>query len=85
MLTECIDDLENKGMIYELIIVNDCSKDKTSEIVSSFFNYKGKEVDIKIVELNKNRGKGGAVRIGALLAVGEVVLMADADGATTFH
>ena len=51
MLKECIDDLENKGMIYELIIVNHCSKDKTTEIVSNFFNYKGKEVDIKILEL----------------------------------
>jgi glycosyltransferase involved in cell wall biosynthesis len=30
MLEECIEDLESKGFNYEVIVVNDCSKDKTT-------------------------------------------------------
>jgi len=36
------------------------------------------------IRLKKNAGKGGAVRMGALHAVGEYILMVDADGATRF-
>jgi dolichyl-phosphate beta-glucosyltransferase len=37
-----------------------------------------------VVEYPKNRGKGGAVRAGMTVAIGERILMVDADGATTF-
>ncbi len=37
-----------------------------------------------VVEYPKNRGKGGAVRAGMSIAQGEMQLMVDADGATTF-
>lgn len=37
-----------------------------------------------VVEYPKNRGKGGAVRAGMAAAIGDRVLMVDADGATTF-
>ena len=41
-------------------------------------------LNLVVVEYPKNRGKGGAVRAGMAVARGEVVLMVDADGATTF-
>jgi dolichyl-phosphate beta-glucosyltransferase len=50
-------------------------------VVSEFFH---KDIDIKIVEYCHNRGKGGAIRLGGLLAKGKNILMADADGATKF-
>ncbi len=37
---------------------------------------------IRLCQLYKNKGKGGAVRMGMLRARGEYILMADADGAT---
>mgnify|MGYP002146214502 FL=1 len=37
-----------------------------------------------VVEYPKNRGKGGAVRAGMAAAIGDRILMVDADGATTF-
>jgi dolichyl-phosphate beta-glucosyltransferase len=40
--------------------------------------------NLYVVEYPKNRGKGGAVRAGMAVAVGERILMVDADGATTF-
>ncbi|XP_068123189.1 dolichyl-phosphate beta-glucosyltransferase isoform X2 [Hyperolius riggenbachi] len=39
---------------------------------------------VRVLTLVKNRGKGGAVRMGTLVARGKAVLMADADGATKF-
>lgn len=66
---------------FEIIVVDDCSKDKTVEV---FENYKKKNTDVKmsLVPVKPNRGKGFAVRSGFLNASGDYVLMADGDGAT---
>ncbi|RHY43067.1 hypothetical protein DYB37_004739 [Aphanomyces astaci] len=70
---------------YEIIVVDDCSTDSTVEVVE-------REVDrlatstspsvLKLLRLDVNRGKGGAVRCGVLRAAGELILMVDADNAT---
>ena len=39
---------------------------------------------VRVLTLEANRGKGGAVRLGMLSARGRTLLMADADGATKF-
>ncbi|KAF6083672.1 ALG5 dolichyl-phosphate beta-glucosyltransferase [Phyllostomus discolor] len=39
---------------------------------------------VRVVTLVKNRGKGGAVKMGVFSSRGERILMADADGATRF-
>ncbi|XP_040847435.1 dolichyl-phosphate beta-glucosyltransferase isoform X2 [Ochotona curzoniae] len=39
---------------------------------------------VRVIKLVKNRGKGGAVRMGVFSSRGEKILMADADGATKF-
>lgn len=39
---------------------------------------------IRVLTFEKNRGKGGAVRLGMLSARGRDLLFADADGATKF-
>uniref|UniRef100_A0A8C8X619 Dolichyl-phosphate beta-glucosyltransferase n=1 Tax=Panthera leo TaxID=9689 RepID=A0A8C8X619_PANLE len=39
---------------------------------------------VRVITLVKNRGKGGAVRMGIFSSRGEKILMADADGATKF-
>lgn len=85
MLEECISSLQEHKIVYEIIIVNDCSKDKTREKALEYVEYKGQKVDLKVVMLEVNRGKGGAIRLGGLLARGQQVLMADADGATRFN
>jgi dolichyl-phosphate beta-glucosyltransferase len=49
-----------------------------------FSSFNGREIDLKVVEYERNKGKGGAVRIGMLIARGDNALMVDADGATRF-
>jgi glycosyltransferase involved in cell wall biosynthesis len=56
----------------EIIIVNDGSMDKTHEIAS-------KLQGVKYIKLERNMGKGVAVRTGIAKATGEIVLIQDAD------
>jgi len=83
MLDECLQFLDKRGDKYEVIIVDDGSKDKTSEIGHRYTKRFGSE-KVRVLTLAQNRGKGGAVRMGMLKARGEKLLFADADGATTF-
>ncbi|KFO28692.1 Dolichyl-phosphate beta-glucosyltransferase [Fukomys damarensis] len=39
---------------------------------------------VRVITLMKNRGKGGAIRMGVFSSRGKKILMADADGATKF-
>ncbi|KAI8874585.1 glycosyltransferase family 2 protein, partial [Backusella circina FSU 941] len=83
MLTEAIEYLSERKDDYEIIIVDDGSRDDTVEVVSAFAKTR-LDVDIRILALEKNRGKGGAVTQGVLAARGKYCLMVDADGATRF-
>lgn len=60
---------------YEIIVVDDCSQDNTSEISLKYEN-------VKILKNSKNMGKGYSVRRGILCAKYELVLFTDADLAT---
>jgi dolichyl-phosphate beta-glucosyltransferase len=60
----------------EIIVVNDCSRDNTADIVRS---YMGKNPRLRMLENPGNRGKGYGVRNGMLHANGEILLFSDAD------
>ncbi len=47
---------------YEVIIVNDGSPDKTAEVAMQLVERYGTE-KVRLLDLAKNRGKGGAVRL----------------------
>lgn len=59
----------------ELIIVDDFSTDGTREILKGFTGVKG----VKIHFHEKNMGKGAALRTGFSKAVGDIILIQDAD------
>jgi len=65
---------------YEILFVNDGSKDNTASVVR---NMAKMVKNLKLVDLKENVGKGGAVKQGMLLAAGRVRLFTDADNSTS--
>lgn len=88
MMDEALEYLEErkkklKSFTYEVIVVDDGSKDKTTQTAQSYCNKYGSD-KIRVLTLAKNRGKGGAIRLGMFSARGHYLLFADADGASKF-
>src|SRR5215813_6461976 len=67
------------GAAHEVVVVDDGSRDRLREVLNPFT-----KIWPQLVVLCHayNRGKGSAVRTGMLAARGELLLFADADGAT---
>jgi len=69
---------------FEILIVDDGSTDSTAAAALKLTAKDYPKANIRVVQLERNRGKGGAVRHGMLHARGRRLLMADADGASRF-
>eukprot|EP01119_Soliformovum_irregulare_P022892 TRINITY_DN7904_c0_g1_i1.p1 TRINITY_DN7904_c0_g1~~TRINITY_DN7904_c0_g1_i1.p1 ORF type:complete len:320 (-),score=92.83 TRINITY_DN7904_c0_g1_i1:13-972(-) len=72
---------KDPNFTYEIIVVDDGSRDDTSNIGKSFSKLESTK-NVRVLTLLENRGKGGAVLRGAICARGRYILFADADGAT---
>lgn len=66
MLEECLEFLEAKSKTstfsYEVIVVNDGSKDGTAKVAQDYAKKYGVD-KVRLLNLVENRGKGGAVRL----------------------
>ncbi len=62
--------------LLELIIVDDCSKDKTPQIAQTLAE---QDIRIKYVRQTNNGGKTEALKTGFALSKGEIVIVQDAD------
>ena len=65
-------DLTPLGLEKELIVVDDCSRDRTAAIAET-------HAGVRVHRQPRNGGKGAAVRTGIGLATGEYLLIQDAD------
>ncbi len=67
--------IQNSGITnYEIIIVDDCSTDKSKEILKSL-NFE----KLKVIFHDKNKGKGAALKTGFNEAKGDICIIQDAD------
>lgn len=65
-------DLSTLGLAMDVVVVDDCSKDRTAEIVAAV-------AGVRLIRLERNGGKGGAVRAGIAAATGDLLIIQDAD------
>jgi len=64
--------MQKIGFKYEIIVVDDCSADRSLEI--------SKSRGVKVFSLKKHMGKGYALRAGFAKAKGEIIVTIDSDG-----
>jgi dolichyl-phosphate beta-glucosyltransferase len=72
-----------RDFTYEVIVVDDGSTDATTQVALNY-SFKYGTDKVRVLTLARNRGKGGAIRLGVLSSRGSLILFADADGATKF-
>ena len=66
------------GMTMELVVVNDCSKDRTGDIVQDWKNMHP-DITLSYHFHEVNKGKGAALHTGIAQAKGDLIIVQDAD------
>lgn len=78
-LIKAIEFLDSSQYSYEIIVVDDGSRDATIAKAIQF------EPKVRVISQPRNMGKGAAVRTGMLASVGDVCFFTDADFSTPIH
>ena len=73
-ILERINESKIENFDFEIIIINDGSDDDTLNVIKE-----NSDLYDKVINLDKNRGKGYAVKSGLKIATGDYVIFQDAD------
>lgn len=72
VIEETVQVMESLGSPYEIIVVDDGSRDRTREVASKY--------KVTVLSNGRNMGKGYALRKGLQHANGDIIITIDADG-----
>jgi glycosyltransferase involved in cell wall biosynthesis len=72
-IISAVEKADTLGLAKQIILIDDCSKDKSREILKKY------ESIHTVVYHKKNQGKGGALQTGFKNATGDIILIQDAD------
>jgi dolichyl-phosphate beta-glucosyltransferase len=67
---------DGRGEEIELLVIDDGSRDATVAVAEQFGE------PVRVLRLERNRGKGAALRMGVLASTGDTLLLTDADLST---
>jgi len=70
--------LDIPGIEIEITVVNDCSTDDTKALVEKFISEQT-GIEVKLLDQEKNQGKGAAIHRGIKEASGDYLVIQDAD------
>lgn len=76
-LERAVEYLSRQGVSYEVLVVDDGSRDRTVEVAEAFAGR-----GVRVIRHERNRGKGAAIKTGLLASSGDRVLLSDADAST---
>jgi dolichyl-phosphate beta-glucosyltransferase len=76
-LERTVDYLSRRNLSYEVLVVDDGSRDRTVQVAEAFADR-----GVRVIRHEQNRGKGAAVKTGVLASRGAEVLLSDADAST---
>lgn len=76
-LRRAVDYLKRRGLAFEVLVVDDGSRDATVRVAEGFAGE-----GVRVLRHERNRGKGAAVQTGLVASRGERVLLSDADFST---